>query len=159
PARRSVSTKTSPAKSSPTPNTKKKPTEKSKGTSLPGSPRVAEKAARATQREETFPVVAIGASAGGLEAMTELLANLPRKTGMAFISLQHSAPSRESLLTEILSRSSFIPLHEIKKGMKIEAEHGYVVPAGLTLGIMDRVFDLVAEPVYGRDTSIDRSFE
>src|SRR5262245_43907986 len=43
--------------------------------------------------------------------------------------------------------------------MKIEAEHGYVVPAGLTLGIMDRVFDLVAEPVYGRDTSIDRSFE
>ena len=51
-----------------------------------------------------FPIVGIGASAGGLEAFTKLLSHLPPDSGMAFVLIQHQDPKRESMLTEILSR-------------------------------------------------------
>jgi len=54
--------------------------------------------------KKRFPVVAIGASAGGLEAITELLRNLSSNPGMAFIFIQHLDPTHKSLLTEILSK-------------------------------------------------------
>ena len=57
-------------------------------------------------KDNTFPVVAIGASAGGLEAVTQLLQNLPPNTGMAFIYVQHLSPDHKSILTSILSKST-----------------------------------------------------
>ena len=54
-----------------------------------------------------FPIVGIGASAGGLEAFTELIRNLPADTGMAFVLLQHLRQDAKSLLSEILARASF----------------------------------------------------
>jgi two-component system CheB/CheR fusion protein len=56
--------------------------------------------------DRSFPVVGIGASAGGLEAVSELLAELPATTGMAFLLVQHLDPHHESLLTEILARKA-----------------------------------------------------
>src|SRR5438105_8388296 len=99
----------------------------------------------------SFPVVAVGASAGGLEAMTELLANLPERTGMAFLFIQHAAPNRESLLTDILSRSSRMPLREVKKGMKIEPDRGYVVPPGFEADLEDDRFALIPDGSRARD--------
>ena len=61
-----------------------------------------ESPAKAEDKENTFPVVAIGASAGGLEAMMELLKYLPADTGMAFIYVQHLSPDHKSMMTEIL---------------------------------------------------------
>ena len=62
--------------------------------------------AKAEVKENSFPVVAIGASAGGLEAMMELLKYLPSDTGMAFIYVQHLSPDHKSMLTEILSKKT-----------------------------------------------------
>ena len=59
-----------------------------------------------------FPIVGVGASAGGLEAFSTLLANLPESTGMAFVFLQHLDPSHTSALQEILSRTTPIPVVE-----------------------------------------------
>ena len=66
---------------------------------------------------ENFPVVGIGASAGGLEAFSELLKNLPAKTGMAFILVQHLDPTHASELREILSRTTAIPVADVTDGV------------------------------------------
>ena len=59
------------------------------------------------------PIVGIGASAGGLEAVTALLKELSSNTGMAFVLVQHLAPTHESMLTELLSRETNKPLQKI----------------------------------------------
>lgn len=61
------------------------------------------------QTNDLFPIVGIGASAGGLEAYTQLLSHLPTDTGMAFVLVQHLAPDQESLLSVILSRPPRCP--------------------------------------------------
>ena len=77
---------------------------------------------------EQFPVVGIGASAGGLEAFTQLLSHLPINTGMAFVLVQHLDPSQKSLLSEILSRTTQMPVCEVQDGMAVEPNHVYVIP-------------------------------
>ncbi|HEY7615638.1 MAG TPA: chemotaxis protein CheB, partial [Terriglobales bacterium] len=82
-----------------------------------------------------FPVVGMGASAGGLEAFTELLHHLPEKTGMAFVLVQHLDPSHGSVLPDILSRTTRIPVLEVKDGTKVEPDHIYVIPANTNMVI------------------------
>src|ERR1035437_10973502 len=77
---------------------------------------------------ESFPVVGIGASAGGLEAFTKLLKHLPNDTGMAFVLVQHLDPTHGSALTEILSRATAMPVTEVRDGMQVEPNHVYVIP-------------------------------
>lgn len=77
-----------------------------------------------------FPIVAIGASAGGLEAFTRLLDALPADTGMAFVMILHLSPSHESMLSDILARSTRIPVREAKSDMRVEPNHVYVIPPG-----------------------------
>lgn len=91
---------------------------------------------RARDDEETaslrpglpFPVVAIGASAGGLAAFTELLKALPSKSGMAFVLIQHLEPKHESALTALLSRATSMPVVEVSEGMAVEQNCVYVIP-------------------------------
>jgi two-component system, chemotaxis family, CheB/CheR fusion protein len=82
-----------------------------------------------------FPVVGIGASAGGLEAVSEFLAELPAATGMAFVLVQHLDPGHASMLSEILGKKGVIPVAEAEDGMAVAADHMYVIPpnAGLAL--------------------------
>ena len=82
-----------------------------------------------------FPIVGIGASAGGLEAFTQLLTALPESTGMAFVLVQHLDPARESQLAEILSRTTIMPVKTIEDGMAVEPNTVYVIPpnTGLTI--------------------------
>ncbi len=75
-----------------------------------------------------FPVVAIGASAGGLEAMMELLKYLPSDTGMAFIYVQHLSPDHKSMLTEILSKKTKMKVQEIDDMDKIKPDNVFVIP-------------------------------
>jgi two-component system, chemotaxis family, CheB/CheR fusion protein len=84
-----------------------------------------------------IPVVGVGASAGGLEAFALLLADLPTDTGMAFVLIQHLAPAHESLLSEILSKKTSLPVHEARDGVRLEANHVYVVAAGTELLLVD----------------------
>jgi two-component system CheB/CheR fusion protein len=76
-----------------------------------------------------FPVVAIGASAGGLEAFTQLLSHVPTNTGMAFVLVQHLDPTQPSLLTEIMGRTTEMPVHEVLDGMAIAPNQVYVIPS------------------------------
>ena len=72
------------------------------------------------ERQGRFPIVGIGASAGGLEAFTQLLSNLPTHTGMAFLLIQHLDPKHESMSTEILSRTTQMKVTEAKQGMRVK---------------------------------------
>jgi two-component system CheB/CheR fusion protein len=90
-----------------------------------------------------FPIVGIGASAGGLEAFTKLLANLPIDTGMGFVLIQHLDPKHESLSSDILSRVTKMPVIEVKNGMRVEQNHIYVIPAGFRMGILHGVLNLI----------------
>jgi two-component system CheB/CheR fusion protein len=67
-----------------------------------------------------IPVVAIGASAGGLEALTAILRALPTDIAMAFMLIQHLDPKRRSILPELLSKATKIPVLEAIDAMKIE---------------------------------------
>src|ERR1700693_1479586 len=64
-----------------------------------------------------FPIVGIGASAGGLEAFSELLRYLPEKSGMAFVLVQHLDPKHGRALEEILARTTTIPVTEVTQGV------------------------------------------
>jgi two-component system, chemotaxis family, CheB/CheR fusion protein len=104
-------------------------------------PTPGEAAAVATPRADRIPVAAIGASAGGLEALTALIARL-RADGMAFVILQHLAPARDSLLTEILKREAAIPVVTASDGVAIARGTIYVAPPGVDLTVEDGALHL-----------------
>ncbi|MGH9583955.1 MAG: chemotaxis protein CheB, partial [Bryobacteraceae bacterium] len=85
--------------------------------------------------QDRVPVAGIGASAGGLEAVRQLLRFLPANTGMAFVFVQHLDPAHESKLTEILAKTAAMPVLEIQHGMPVEANTLYVIPPNTSLKI------------------------
>ncbi len=88
------------------------------------------------QREKNhFFVVGIGASAGGFEALQQVLERLPEDTGMAFLVVQHLDPKHESKLSELLARSSRLPLEEATRGARIQPNHIYVMPPNVNLAV------------------------
>src|SRR5262245_31475916 len=84
---------------------------------------------------QIFPVVGVGASAGGLEAFRQLLEHLPNDTGMAFVFVQHLDPAHESILAELLSKVTDMPVKEVKDGMRVEPSHVYVIPRNTNMVI------------------------
>ena len=86
-----------------------------------------------------FPIVGIGASAGGLEAFTRLLGQLPVTTGMAYVVVQHLDPSQLSLLPGLLARVTQMPVREVQDGMTVEQDHIYVIPAHADTMLEDSV--------------------
>jgi len=90
----------------------------------------------------SFPIVAIGASAGGLEAYTEFFHALPANTGMAFVLIQHLDPTHHSMLTEILSKATGMAVEEVKSGVTIKPNRVFVIPPNALMAISDCVFKL-----------------
>lgn len=90
-----------------------------------------------------FPVVGIGASAGGLSAFTKLLMALPTNTGMAFVLVQHLDPKHVSLLPELMTRATTMPVREIRDGMQIEPNYVYVMPPNYSLALLHNVLHLM----------------
>ena len=84
-----------------------------------------------------FPIVAIGASAGGIEAISKLLENLSPKLGMAYVIIQHLAPDHESILPELLERKTSMPVHQVEDGMIVTADNVYVIPPNTYMSIAD----------------------
>src|SRR6202167_1702745 len=104
----------------------------------------------------SFPVVGIGASAGGLEAFSELLRNLPEKTGMAYVLVQHLDPKHTSGLPEILARTTKLPVTEVTQNEKLQPDHVYVIPANTNLLIKDGSLQLGPRVlVHGQHMPID----
>ncbi|MEK6736241.1 MAG: chemotaxis protein CheB [Pseudomonadota bacterium] len=96
-----------------------------------------------------FPVVGIGASAGGLSAFTHLLKVLPTDTGMAFVLVQHLDPKHTSLLPELMMRATAMPVIEASDGMRIEPNHIYVTPPTHSLALLHGVLHLMQHPDNG----------
>jgi len=95
-------------------------------------------------RPAPFPIVGIGASAGGLEAFSELLRQLPVKTGMAFVLVQHLDPKHSSELKEILGRTTEIPVAEVRDGTVVRPDHIYVIPPDTVMSIKGGILRLGA---------------
>jgi len=124
-----------------------------RGTAQAGSSTI--RAAKENGQGDSFPIVGIGASAGGLEAFTELLTHLPADTGMAFVLIQHLDPKHESHLTQLLSRASKMPVSELKGDTRAEANHVYVIPPKCNLDISDGVLHTPPRLNSGRNMPID----
>jgi two-component system CheB/CheR fusion protein len=108
----------------------------------------------------SFPVVGIGASAGGLEAFSELLVNLPTNTGMAFLLVQHLDPTHSSFLVEILSKQTRMPIEEVREGVEIRPDHVYVLPPNNTLTLAGNRLHLSRrETVEQRRSPVDILFD
>jgi two-component system CheB/CheR fusion protein len=97
----------------------------------------------------SIPVVAIGASAGGLDAISELLAALPPRADMAYVLVQHLDPAHESLLPELLAKKTTMPVVQIRNDMDVEAGHVYVIPPNATLTLAAQRFRLTRRPSGG----------
>ena len=127
---------------------KRKGTHPSAAIALPAAPK---------QTPEDSIIVAIGASAGGIEAITELIRHLPSDTGMAFVLIQHLDPKHHSILTELVSKETAMRVVEVKDGMTVETNHVYVIPPNASMSISKRVLRLrPRDDSHGHPTSIDQ---
>src|SRR5215470_9637467 len=86
-------------------------------------------------QQNGFLIVAIGASAGGIEASTELVRALPANTGMAFVLVQHLDPTHHSILTELLAKETAMRVREVSDGLPLQPNHVYVIPPNATMSI------------------------
>jgi len=105
-----------------------------------------------------FPVIGVGASAGGLEAFKRLIRAIPPSSGMAFILVQHLEPNHESLLSEILQKSTSIPVQEITDNVHVEPDHIYIIPSNKLLTAYDGRLRLRARPRNEKNLPIDLFF-
>jgi two-component system, chemotaxis family, CheB/CheR fusion protein len=107
-----------------------------------------------------FPVVGVGASAGGFEAFADMLTALPADTGMAFVLIQHLDPTHESALAPLLARKSALPVVQVTDGMAVEPNHVYVIPPNTRMEIHDGLLRLVERAGSGKkNMPIDHFFE
>ena len=105
-----------------------------------------DRAAQPVDHEEgprlPFPVVGIGASAGGLEAAIEFFQAAPPDAGVAYVFIQHLPPDRESLIADILAKRTEMPVVKVEQGMPVEPNHVYVIRPGHTLTIKNGLLQL-----------------
>jgi two-component system, chemotaxis family, CheB/CheR fusion protein len=92
--------------------------------------------------ESLSPIVAIGASAGGLDALKQFFRTMPADTGAAFVVIQHLDPNHESLTAEILTRFTEMPTRQVADGMHVEPNHIYVIPPNTYLSLKGHEFHL-----------------
>lgn len=89
-----------------------------------------------------FPVVGIGASAGGLEALKQFFTAMPPATGLAFVLVQHLDPNHESLMADLLAKYTSMPVMQAVDELHVAPNHVYVIPPNYYLSIRDRVLHL-----------------
>ncbi|MBC7535172.1 MAG: PAS domain-containing protein [Ferruginibacter sp.] len=97
-----------------------------------------------------FPVIGIGASAGGLNAFIRFIKAIPADSGMAYVLVQHLSPNHDSLLSELLQKVTGIPVHEISDDVKVFPDHIYILPSNKMLVANDGVLQLSPRPVKSR---------
>ena len=96
-----------------------------------------------------FPIVCIGASAGGLEAFEQFLSNVPKDSGMAYIVIQHLDPTQKGMLPELLQRISSMEVLQVEDRMTVKPNRVYVIPPNKTMSILNGVLYLF-EPLESR---------
>jgi len=112
------------------------------------------------QHKISFPIVGIGASAGGLEAFIQILKKLPNDIGLAIIFVQHLDPTHQSLAPEILSRSTDMPIHEVIDGQCPLPNNIYLIPPNFNMEIFHGTLNLLPRTeIRGQHLSIDSFFK
>jgi two-component system, chemotaxis family, CheB/CheR fusion protein len=107
-----------------------------------------------------FPIVGIGASAGGLEAFSELLTHVPLDTGLGFVLVQHLDPQHDSALAQLLGRVTALPVREVTDHVRVAPNHVYVIPPNTDLTLQGGVLTLQPRPdTRAPHRSIDFFFE
>ena len=96
-----------------------------------------------------FPIVCIGASAGGLEALEQYLENIPANSGMAYIVIQHLDPTQKGMLPELLQRITKMKVLQVKDLMPVKQNTVFVIPPNKTMSILKGVLHLF-EPIEAR---------
>ncbi|HEX5393783.1 MAG TPA: chemotaxis protein CheB [Rhodocyclaceae bacterium] len=109
--------------------------------------------------ESHFPIVAIGASAGGMEAVEQFLRQVPAKSGMAFVLIHHMARDQKDLMPEILQRSTAMRVLQANDRMRVKPEHVYVIPPDKDMSIRHGVLHLTeASTPHGLRLPVDVFF-
>lgn len=111
----------------------------------------------ATNPNPVFPIVGIGASAGGLEALEQFLRQVPEKCGLAFVIVQHLDPTHKGLLPELLQRATAMPVHQVKDRMPVKPDCVYVIPPNHDMSILHGVLHLF-EPTAPRGLRLPIDF-
>jgi len=112
----------------------------------------------ASDDDGVFPIVSVGASAGGLEAFIALFKALPTDTGMAFVLIPHLAPTHASAVADILSRTTSMPIQEVADEPQVKPNHVYVIPPGREIVIVQGALHLRTRDPHTLHRSIDRFF-
>jgi two-component system CheB/CheR fusion protein len=105
-----------------------------------------QKGKKRNAKDKLFPVVGIGASAGGLDAFSKFFSAMPPESGMAFILIQHLDPTHASNMVDLLRRQTKMQVDEASDGLKLEPNHVYMIPPNKNMSIADRNLILTALP-------------
>lgn len=107
----------------------------------------------------SFPIVGVGASAGGLEAFEQFFTHMPPDSGMAFVLIQHLDPKHKSILSELVRRYTRMPVWEVEDGMMVAPNSVYVIPPNRNMAILHRKLHLLEQSdISGLRTPIDFFF-
>src|SRR5260370_24937622 len=109
-----------------------------------------------SSKRALFPIVGVGASAGGLEAFTQLLKALGSETEMAYVLVQHLDPSHESALTELLAKATEMPVRQVTDATPVEPNHVYVIPPNVDMTISRGILRLTPRAEKAHHMPIDR---
>ncbi len=131
----------------------------------PSGPKMRKKAAAAPmppgpqlpRARNTFPIVGIGASAGGLEALELFLKHLPGGSGMAFVIVQHLDPTHKGILVELLQRTTRMPVAQVRDRQKVAPDRVYVIPPNKDMSVLHGVLHLL-EPAAPRGLRLPIDF-
>ena len=94
------------------------------------------------EQGQSFPIVGIGASAGGLEAFEQFFSHVPQNIGMAFILIPHLDPGHASMMTELLRRVTNLKVDEAQDGVKAQPDHVYVIPPNKEMSLYHGTINL-----------------
>jgi two-component system, chemotaxis family, CheB/CheR fusion protein len=107
--------------------------------------------------KDKFPIVGIGASAGGLEALEQFLGNVPENSGMAYVVIQHLDPTQKGMLPELLQRITAMKVYQVSDRMPVKVNCVYVIPPNKSMSILNGVLHLF-EPVETRGMRLPIDF-
>lgn len=129
----------------------KQPPSKRKKTALPLKAEALSRAAPSgmLSLSDTFPIVAIGASAGGLEAFEQFFRNMPEDSGMAFVLIPHLSPDHKSIMPELLSRHTVMSIVQAENGVKVTPNCVYIIPPDKDMSILHGALQIL-DPVERR---------
>jgi two-component system, chemotaxis family, CheB/CheR fusion protein len=98
---------------------------------------------------DSFPIIGIGASAGGLQALETFFDNMPSENGMAFVLVQHLDPNRESILADLLQRHTAMQVFQVKDGVRVQPNNVYVVPPNRDMALFHGTLILTETESHG----------